>query len=91
MLTERTDHMIESDGKTVWVTGPEGDCVGRFGRLGIDIHNEIAAQVSGAPQCLECTHGPVTPADWDRFRVAMQEHYGIDVPDAHRPTYLTAA
>lgn len=87
-LTEGTTHQIESDGTTVWVTGSSGECIGRFGRMGIDIHNEAAAQLAGKPQCLECTHGPVTLAEWERFRAAMVEHYGIEVPEKHRPRHF---
>lgn len=83
-------HAIESDGTTVWIHGPQGECLGRFGRLGIDIHSSFEDQVAGKPQCLECTHERVTASDWQRFRAAMIEHYGIPISEDHRPSYLEA-
>lgn len=69
---------IESDGVTVWVNGPMGECLGRFGRNGIDIHTTFEAQRNGSPQCLHCTHGPVTLEHWRVFLDKMEEHYGVD-------------
>lgn len=79
------DHDVTTDGVTVWVSGASGESLGRFGRMGIDIHQPFEVQASGGPQCLECTHGPTTLEHWNRFRVAMVEHYGIDVPERFRP------
>jgi hypothetical protein len=79
---------ITSDGRTVWVCGSNGDCLGRFGFYGIDIHTSTEEQTAGKSQCLECTHGKVTPQDWARFKEAMIEHYGIEVGDEHRPKHL---
>lgn len=71
---------IDSDGVTVWVNGSAGECIGRFGRNGIDIHTTIEAQTSGKPQCLHCTHEPTTINDWWVFLKKMHELYHID-PD----------
>jgi hypothetical protein len=78
------NYQIDTDGITVWVNANTGECIARFGRMGIDIHKLIEEQATGG-QCLECTHGPVTIVDWERFKVAMVEHYGITVTDEYRP------
>lgn len=78
------EYAIESDGITVWVnTGFE--CIGRFGRMGIDIHRTMDQQMKGGSECLECTHGPVSRLDWERFKEAMLEYYGVAVDDEHMP------
>lgn len=79
------EHEVINDGVTVWVNASTGECIGRFGRMGIDIHQTVEAQLESHSQCLECTHGPTTVEDWDRFRAAMLEHYGIEVPVHHMP------
>lgn len=69
------------NGNTIWVHGPDGSTVGRFDwRFGMDVHNTVAAQLEGAPQCLACTHEPATEKTWFQFVVAMREHHGIVVP-----------
>lgn len=47
---------IFGDAKTVWVNNSSGDCIARFGSLGIDIHTSVEEQLKGASQCLFCTH-----------------------------------
>ena len=51
---------IRSDRTTVWVnSGVTGACIGRFGRMGIDIHKEILPeQELDGTECLSCSHGP---------------------------------
>jgi hypothetical protein len=73
---------ITSDGVTVWVNGENG-LIGRFGRMGIDIHrpaNEQAQKV-----CLHCTHEPVRSDDWDVFVAKMKEHFDITVSEEYKP------
>lgn len=70
--------LVESDGATVWVHGLDGT-IGRFGRLGIDVHT---ADTAG---CLHCTHGVTTSADWPAFVAKMQEHHGVTVGAQHCP------
>ena len=77
---------VESDGVTVWVNSQQGDCIGRFGRNGIDIHRTVEAQLNGADQCLHCTHGAVTADRWQEFKDKMLELYGVTVTDEHKPT-----
>jgi len=81
---QHMEHIVESDGITVWVN-TEAECIGRFGQMGIDIHHTIEQQMAGSTQCLECTHGPVSRLDWERFKEAMLEHYGVAVGDEHIP------
>lgn len=71
-------YAIDSDGFTVWVNGHTGECLGRFGRYGIDVHNTTEVQESGRPQCLYCTHGTVTAEDWHTFVSKMSQHHDID-------------
>ncbi|WP_124076875.1 hypothetical protein [Burkholderia gladioli] len=76
-------HSIEvSDaGDTVWVTGPDGSCVGRFSkRFGVDVHRTVTEQLAGADQCLHCTHQVADEDDWREFCAAVLMHHAIDVP-----------
>ena len=77
-----------SDGRTVWVNGADGMCLARFGRAGIDVHRNFAAQASGEPECLACTHEPTHLADWRRFQILTRRHHGIGVGDEHMPGYI---
>lgn len=82
---------IHSDGRTVWVNGSDGCCLGRFSRAGIDIHRDAAAQMATGDQCLDCKAGPTTAEDWTAFQAGMQSHYGISVPNKHMPRFLRSA
>lgn len=79
---------VESDGQTVWVNGPGGDCLGRFGWRGIDIHRSTEAQMAGEPQCAFCTHSETRLADWSAFQAKMKEVHGIWVGSQHLPDRL---
>lgn len=48
-------------------------CIARFGRLGVDIHHDLAEQMKTGRQCKDCTHGLSTLEDWLRFRDSMAE------------------
>ena len=76
-------HVIDSDGITVWVNGA-GGLLGRFGKSGIDIHKPMELQQEKG-ECLFCTHEFVTKEDWPIFQAKMLEHFGIKVPDRHKP------
>lgn len=76
---------IITDGRTVWVNASDGSCIARFGLMGIDIHTSVPAQMSGASQCLACTHGQTSLKDWRAFQLGMRQHYEIDVADAWMP------
>lgn len=72
---------VSPAGDTVWVTGHDGSCVGRFSkRFGIDVHRTVTEQLAGAGQCLHCTHQAAGAEEWLIFREAVQLHHGIDVP-----------
>lgn len=79
---------IDTDGITVWVNGDLGECIGRFGRNGIDIHTTMAMQMD--TQCLFCTHTPVTRADWELFQEKMLELHGVKVEEKHCPVRFRA-
>jgi hypothetical protein len=75
------EYVITSDGRTVWINGPNG-LIGRFSRNGIDVHNEDNTG------CLACSAGPCGLLEWELFKSAMLEHRGIAVPDEWMPDYL---
>ena len=60
---------------------------GRFGVMGIDVHRPMSEQREKG-ECLHCTHGLVTRADWDVFVAKMKEHFGITVPQRYLPKRL---
>ena len=72
--------------ETIWVNSATG-CVGRFGRMGVDIHREPMAQQDGS-ECLCCTHGPVTETNWRLFQTEMKRHYGVVIADSLRPSWV---
>lgn len=72
---------VSTAGDTVWVTGHDGSCVGRFSkRFGVDVHRTVTEQLAGADQCLHCTHEAAGAEEWRAFREAVLMHHGIDVP-----------
>lgn len=76
---------ITSDGVTVWVNGEDG-LLGRFGRMGIDVHHPPTEQFQTG-ECLFCTHARTNHGDWNVFVAKMKEHFGINVPEEHRPRH----
>lgn len=88
MPLSQADHEVQvsADGQTVWVHVSDGSTVGRYSaRFGMDVHNTVAAQLAGAPQCLSCTHEEPKDEDWQAFCRLMQDHYGICVPQDINP------
>lgn len=76
---------------TVWIHASDGSTVGRFGRMGVDLHNSISEQLAGKPECRLCTHGRVTKEDWALFREKAKDFWGVTVPeDAFDPDLLLA-
>lgn len=75
----------------IWVhSTTDGSTVGRFGRMGIDLHNTVTEQMAGLPECRLCTHGKPSVADWNMFRSRVLEWFGLDVPaDAFDTSLLT--
>jgi hypothetical protein len=69
---------IRTDDTTVWVD-VGAFTVGRFGKLGIDVHT------ADATGCLQCTHTPTTKDDWHIFVAAMFLHHGVVVTDEFMP------
>lgn len=81
-------HDIQSDGKTVWVNGESGECIGRFSKFGIDIHRSYKAQAAGEGECLDCTHGMTDLTAWNRFCDGMKTFYSVHVAKRHMPKFL---
>lgn len=73
----------------LWIHASDGSTVGRFGRMGVDLHTTISEQLEGKPQCRLCTHGRPTKEDWRLFRDKAYEWWGVVVPeDAFDPQLL---
>lgn len=91
--TESNGYQILSNGKTVWVNGPDGCSAGRFSPIGgIDIHKSFEEQVKdlGDP-CLDCKPGPCDVSDWQYFVDGMKKYYNVEVGDEHRPQVFPSA
>jgi hypothetical protein len=65
----------------VWIHASDGSTVGRFGIMGVDLHNTATEQMAGKPECRLCTHGRVTEDDWTLFKDKVYEWWGIEIPN----------
>lgn len=72
--------------QAVWVNASTGECLGRFGRMGIDVHRRVEDQ--GLGQCLDCTHSRTTREDWCRFQQSMMRFHGVDLSDLPTPEFV---
>jgi len=63
-----SEHEILTGANAVWVNDETGHCIGRFGRLGIDVHYPADQALDQPSQCLACTHGRTGEGEWQRFR-----------------------
>lgn len=75
---------ITTDGITVWVNDLEKN-IGRFGRMGIDIHQATIQKASQDGECLFCTHAVTTKEDWDTFVLKMKEFHDVEVASNFMP------
>lgn len=83
------EHEVCSNTQTVWVnSGETGCCLGRFSKMGIDVHHDVDAQMRDGKQCLDCTHTQPTVEDWYRFVHTMLHVYGVLVDEEHRPEWI---
>jgi hypothetical protein len=81
--------LIEAGYNAVWVNDENGCCIGRFGRMGVDVHRPITdPDYEKKGECLVCTHGPVTRRDWATFVTAMRAGHGVTVPEEFQPAWL---
>lgn len=71
---------ISENNDAVWVHASDGSTVGRFGKMGIDIHNTVTEQLAGKPECRLCTHGQVTEKEWGIFREKALEYWQVNIP-----------
>lgn len=81
------DCEISTDGKTVWINGPDGCCLGRFSKNGIDIH-KIAKLQETDGQCIDCEKGPTDIAAWHRFQLGMFAAHAVTVSAKFTPEFL---
>ena len=77
-LTYEIEWSVQKD--VVWVHASDGSTVGRFGKMGVDLHNTITEQMNGAPECRLCTHGKPTIGEWEMFINKALEWWGVVVP-----------
>lgn len=83
---------VATSRNAVWIHASDGSTVGRFGRMGVDLHNSVSDQMAGSPECRLCTHGKVTKKDWELFRQKAKEFWGVEVPeDAFDTSLLTVS
>lgn len=75
------------DGRTVWINDG-GCCIGRFSKMGIDVHHGMTTQMRLGVSCLDCKAGPTTITDWRAFTASMLEHYGVAIEEKCMPTFL---
>jgi hypothetical protein len=67
------------DGVTVWVN-TAGASIGRFGRMGIDVHTADGAG------CQHCTHAPTDNQEaWSEFVLDMAIFHGVTIPPEAMP------
>lgn len=79
---------VLGDGRTVWVNSPVGICVGRFTKMGVDVHVDFEKQVQGE-HCLDCfKHQGDFVTSWQRFVSSMNRHYGVSIPENLKPSYV---
>ena len=80
MMVGQHQVQVSGDRSTLWVHAPDGTTVGRFSRhFGIDVHRTMTEQLSGAAQCLYCTHEPPDVEAWQSFRVEMLRLHQVRV------------
>ena len=73
---------LTTDGRTVWVNGPDAMCLGRVTISRMDVHGTTVQQQAGK-HCLDCrsfTKGTPWEA-WMTFVRAMHRQHGILLPE----------
>ena len=86
MITAK-NYQVEVGHAAVWVNADTGECIGRFGLYGVDVHRRIGDQ-GALGECLKCTHERTTAADWKIFQDAMMEHHGVDLSRLSAPSFV---
>ncbi len=77
----RYELQLSASRDAVWIHASDGSTVGRFGRMGVDLHNCLTDQLAGASECRLCTHQRPSMADWELFRSKVLEWWGVKVPE----------
>lgn len=79
---------IQVGTRAVWINANDtGECIGRFGVFGSEVHRRISEQRLG--YYLEVTSGRVTMKDWHYFQESMLAHYGIDLLHIAVPSFVS--
>lgn len=84
-----TRHEIITDGKTVWVNGPFGECLGRFSNLAYEVLRTMEEQERGMPPLRMTITRESSIHDWFKFCGAVMLHHRINVFTSPPPRYLT--
>jgi hypothetical protein len=94
--TQQVEHVMKKKlyeiqysalGDTVWIHCSTGDTVGRFSvKFGMDIHTTVQEQMAGKSQCLRCTHGQPTHADFKEFCDKAKELWGVEIDQEQMDT-----
>lgn len=74
------------DGRTVWVN-LRGASVGRFSRMGIDVHSSPEKQLEGGSPCLDCRRDASLDG-WAAFVAGMHRYHGVEIPTEAMPEFL---
>jgi hypothetical protein len=92
-MTDEYELQLSESRTAIWIHScSDGSTVGRFGKMGVDLHNSAVDQMAGMPECRLCTHGKPSQADFQLFRAKALEWWGVTVPeDAFDPRLLLSA
>lgn len=82
-----TAYELLYDGKTVWVNGLDGSNLGRFSRMGYDVHHPVEKQMKG-DVCLLCTHSLPDLKGWVLWRDRMEAMTGLKINDEAKPKWV---
>jgi hypothetical protein len=81
-MAEGYELQLSQSRTAIWIhSHSDGSTVGRFGRMGVDLHNTAVDQMAGMPECRLCTHGQPTVGDYQLFRAKALEWWGVNVPE----------
>jgi hypothetical protein len=87
-------YQVMSDGRTVWVNGPDGASVARLSAFGpnseivsIDVHRPRSEQCATGNECLDCRKDLVGARAWFYFTESLRRNFGVRVDKKHRPNW----
>lgn len=92
MIEDYTNgHQILSDGRTIWVNGPDRASVARLsnfhGVAMVDVHNPPSVQRRTGTECLDCRKDLRGAEAWDYFTNSVRMHFNVVIARKHKPTW----